>query len=637
MRKKVPWGLAIFAAGLAVLATSCELFFGKQSTPTPPPTPTFSPSPGTYSTPQQVYISTGSVSVDSIRYSLDGSDPWSGNSITYVGGTIPIASTTTIKAISVIGSNHSSISTGSFVINIQVSGTVAKPSFSIPGDTYTGTQTVSLATTTTGASIRYTTDGSTPTSSTGTLYSAPISVAATQTINAIAYLSGWTDSTVASATYTILTAGSAQFSVVNPWLPVITFTGNPASLASGSTMTVTATVTPTPDTYAWYLDGAAAASASTSVLTLGASMSAGSHTIALVVGKAGELSSDQFTVSVGGAQVASPTFSVAAGTYTSAQSVALSTTTGGAAIRYTTDGTTPTSSTGTVYSSPINVSSTLTIRAIAYLSGYSDSSVASAAYTINVTGGAAIAVTNPWQPTISFSGNSASLASGTSMTVTATVTPAPTSYVWYLYGVAISGATGASVTLGSSAPVGSHAVVLVVQQGSALASSQFVFSVATSVAAYTYTTTTVGGNSQSGIMFNLTASRSLTVKRFSVMSSSTAAVNVAVYYRRDGTLATTSSGWTNIGNANVTFAGTTTLVEIPLDLNIYVPAGSTYGFYVTTTDSSTTIEYSNSLGTDFFNSDLTIGANGYGIEYYLAPFGATYYPRSFNGRVSYTY
>jgi hypothetical protein len=68
--------------------------------------------------------------------------------------------------------------------------------------------------------------------------------------------------------------------------------------------------------------------------------------------------------------------------YSSSQSVAISTTTTGASIRYTLDGSTPTSTTGTVYGGAIMVSSTTTIRAIAYMSGAPDSTVASATYTI---------------------------------------------------------------------------------------------------------------------------------------------------------------------------------------------------------------------------------------------------------------
>ena len=62
---------------------------------------------------------------------------------------------------------------------------------------------MTISSTTVGASIRYTTDGSTPTSTTGTVYTTPVSVAATQTLKAIAYLSGYTDSSVSSAAYVI--------------------------------------------------------------------------------------------------------------------------------------------------------------------------------------------------------------------------------------------------------------------------------------------------------------------------------------------------------------------------------------------------------------------------------------------------
>ena len=84
----------------------------------------------------------------------------------------------------------------------------------------------------------------------------------------------------------------------------------------------------------------------------------------------------------GGSQVSSPTFSPGAGTYTTTQVVTISTPTASASIRYTTDGSTPTSSVGTVYSAAINVSATTTVKAIAYLSGMTDSTVASATYTI---------------------------------------------------------------------------------------------------------------------------------------------------------------------------------------------------------------------------------------------------------------
>jgi hypothetical protein len=89
-------------------------------------------------------------------------------------------------------------------------------------------------------------------------------------------------------------------------------------------------------------------------------------------------------------QVAAPTFSPAAGTYTSGQTVTLSTATSGASINYTTDGSTPSETAGTLYSGPITITSLTTINAIAYASGMADSAVASAAYAVscinNLTG-----------------------------------------------------------------------------------------------------------------------------------------------------------------------------------------------------------------------------------------------------------
>ena len=86
------------------------------------------------------------------------------------------------------------------------------------------------------------------------------------------------------------------------------------------------------------------------------------------------------TVKAPAVVVATPTFSPAGGTYTNSVKVMLACATSGATIRYTTDGTTPTS-VSTAYSAPFSLVSSKTVKAVAFYSGTS-SAVASAAYTV---------------------------------------------------------------------------------------------------------------------------------------------------------------------------------------------------------------------------------------------------------------
>ena len=100
---------------------------------------------------------------------------------------------------------------------------------------------------------------------------------------------------------------------------------------------------------------------------------------------------------------APPTASPVAGTYTAAQNVTL-TSAAAASINYTTDGTTPTCSTGTIYVSPISVNSSQTIKAISCYATGLPSAVASFGYTINIpsplnSGGGGYIVPAPLQPT----------------------------------------------------------------------------------------------------------------------------------------------------------------------------------------------------------------------------------------------
>jgi hypothetical protein len=81
--------------------------------------------------------------------------------------------------------------------------------FPVPGSysQTTAGQTVTLTDGTSGATIYYTTDGSTPTIS-STMYANPITITATATIKAIATASGFSASAVASGSYTLIPLGT---------------------------------------------------------------------------------------------------------------------------------------------------------------------------------------------------------------------------------------------------------------------------------------------------------------------------------------------------------------------------------------------------------------------------------------------
>jgi hypothetical protein len=253
---------------------------------------------------------------------------------------------------------------------------VAAPTFNPGGGAYTSAQSVTIATATSGASIRYTTNGTAPTSTTGTLYSGPVSIAATTTLKAIAYKSGSTDSSVTSATYTINAA-----TVAAP-------TFSPAGGTYSTAQSVTISTTTTGASIRYTTDGSTPTSTTGTLYSSQVSISA-TTTLKAIAFKSGSTDSSvtSATYTISATAVAAPVFNPAGGTYTSAQSVTITSSTTGASIRYTTNGTSPTATTGTLYSAPVSISATTTLKAIAYKSGSTDSSVTSATYTINTGGG----------------------------------------------------------------------------------------------------------------------------------------------------------------------------------------------------------------------------------------------------------
>ncbi len=80
---------------------------------------------------------------------------------------------------------------------------VAPPAFNPPPGSYSGEQVLDLVTSTPGVTIRYTTDGSTPTATTGTVYTGQITLTGSTTVRAIAVKSGLANSPVVQGSYTI--------------------------------------------------------------------------------------------------------------------------------------------------------------------------------------------------------------------------------------------------------------------------------------------------------------------------------------------------------------------------------------------------------------------------------------------------
>lgn len=198
------------AVGLLTLALAGCGGGGGSGTTTQTPvasTPTFSPAGGTYTAAQSVTIA-DTTSGATIHYTTDGSTPTS-SSTTYAGA-ITVASTTTIKALAVAsGYNNSSVASATYTISLPAADA---PVLSPAPGTYTDAQSVTLSDDTPGASIYYTTNGTTPTTA-STLYSGAIAVSTTTPIEAIAVAPNYSSSTVTTGTY-IIPATSPTVAVV---------------------------------------------------------------------------------------------------------------------------------------------------------------------------------------------------------------------------------------------------------------------------------------------------------------------------------------------------------------------------------------------------------------------------------------
>lgn len=97
-------------------------------------------------------------------------------------------------------------------------GTAAdKPVLSAEGGYIAAPFELTIATATVDATLRYTTDGSTPTATHGTTYTGPLTVATTTTLRVVAVRSGLLDSQVASATFLVMAEVLAQSGTPPGW------------------------------------------------------------------------------------------------------------------------------------------------------------------------------------------------------------------------------------------------------------------------------------------------------------------------------------------------------------------------------------------------------------------------------------
>jgi hypothetical protein len=238
-------------------------------------------------------------------------------SMTFVDGSTVINADKMNGIVSKINELVTAVNNGS----TPVQQTVATPVINISGNTAT------ITCATSGATIKYTTDGSTPSASNGSTYSSAITLNASCTIEAIAIKSGMTNSSVASQRYTVQS--------VTPVAPTMVLN------TSAKTVALSA---PSGLTIKYSTDGSAPATTYASAINV-----ANGATIKAITTNGSQSSSvPKITV----------TYNESSGTIEFATSET-------GTIRYTTDGSNPTAS-STAYASAINPVSGTTYKIAVY-------------------------------------------------------------------------------------------------------------------------------------------------------------------------------------------------------------------------------------------------------------------------------
>ena len=263
---------------------------------------------------------------------------------------------------------------------------VAAPVFSPAGGEVQEGAAVTITCATEGASIYYTTDGTTPTASSAK-YTGAIAVNSAMTIKAIAAKEGnYTNSQVATASFTIKAREVVKTPVISP---------AGGEVEEGATVTISCATSGA--TVYYTTNGATPTTASTKYT--GAIAVNSAMTIKAIAVKDGyytnsAVATASFTIK-GREVVATPVINPAGGEVEEGATVTISCATSGATVYYTTNGATPTTS-STKYTGAIAVNSAMTIKAIAVKDGYyTNSAVATASFTIKAREVVATPVINP--------------------------------------------------------------------------------------------------------------------------------------------------------------------------------------------------------------------------------------------------
>ncbi len=342
-----------------ILLTICLLLFACEKSTEPQETittPFFNPAGGTYFSAQAVEIKCNTSGV-SLYYTTDGTEP--SDLSTLYNTPLNINAGTTIKAKAYrVKMKPSAIATATYNFNV---GTLY---FTPLGGTFSTPQTVTIFSVTQSSVVHYTTDGNEPTEA-SPIYTAPLVIDGNTTLKAKGFMEGWNPSQTISSTYTFnvaqptLSANSGTF-----YTPFNLTISTPTQGASIRYTTDGTEPTETSLLYTEYMEIAETTNLKVRAFKTGWNPSA---TV-----------SANYTF-----KVAAPTFAPNPGTFFVPQNVAISSTTAGAEIHYTTDGSEPTLDSST-YFSPVLIAGTATLKARAFKDGWNGSNISTGTYTIKV-------------------------------------------------------------------------------------------------------------------------------------------------------------------------------------------------------------------------------------------------------------